>query len=95
MGIELLQDLVKIEFPDSDVLERKASEWEFLNFPIGDIDVAIEFNEQLGYGITLFEKDDHPLDGLFGKPDAFFREEQEVVDYIRKEIQSRNNQIVS
>ena len=45
--------------------------------------------------MSIFDKNNHQLDGLFGKSDAFFVEEQEVVDYIKKEIQSRNNQVVS
>ena len=95
MGIEFFQDLLKIEFPDSDILERTASEWQFLNFQLEEFEIAVEFNHSLGFGVSIFSKDSHPLDGLFGKPDAFFAAEQAVVDYNKKEIQSRNNQIVS
>lgn len=90
MSVEFLQDLIKIDFPDSDILERKASSWQFLNFPIGEIEVAIEYNEYLGYGVSLFDKDNHPLDGLFGKCDAFFVEEQDVIEYLKQEITRRN-----
>lgn len=96
LDIEQLSQDLKAQFPEVEIEIRKSDDpngFQFLNLVIGDFEVAVEWKDELGFGISSFHKDSS-LDGLFDSPiwclteqAAFFRVASLVCDCATQHLQ--------
>jgi hypothetical protein len=72
--VQLLKDKLQGEFPKAEIVTRTTAPngFEFLNVYLEDLEVAIEWKSDGGFGLSCFRKDD-PLEGVFGGPDEWFK----------------------
>lgn len=77
--IELLSQNLKVQFPESEIEIRKSDDpngFQFLNLVVGNFEVAVEWKNELGFGISSFHEDPSSLDGLFDSPSEWHSTEQ-------------------
>lgn len=75
---QLSQDL-KAQFPEAQIEIRKSDDpdgFQFLNLVVGDFEVAVEWKNELGFGISSFQEDPSSLDGLFDSPCEWYATQQ-------------------
>ena len=83
--IDTLNLDLKAKFPDAKIEIRKADDpkgFQFLNLRLHDLEIAVEWKQDEGFGISSFSANSNELEGLFGPPDAWHRLPQEALDRI-------------
>jgi DNA-binding XRE family transcriptional regulator len=69
--IDRLSKKLKSHFADAHIKTRKTDDpngFRFLNMQAGDLEVAVEWKADFGFGISAFDRTSTPLDGLFDAP---------------------------
>lgn len=74
--IDQVQESLKQFFPDMEIVVRKADDpngFHFLNVFCGDLEVAVEWKQDRGFGLSCFQSDDDALEGAYDTPDEWFK----------------------
>lgn len=74
--IEQLNDALRAEFPDVEIVVRKADDplgMQFLNIYSDDLEIALEWKPDRGFGLSSYHSDSHDLDGAYDAPDEWYK----------------------
>jgi DNA-binding XRE family transcriptional regulator len=76
--VDQLRQHLKEQFPDAAIETRKSDDpngFQFLNFLIGDFEVAVEWKSEHGFGISSFQDDSSASAGMFDPPCEWYATE--------------------
>jgi len=74
--IDQIKDALAAEFPDVEIVVRKADDpkgMQFLNVFSDNLEIAVEWKPDRGFGLSAFRSDSHDLDGAYDAPDEWYK----------------------
>jgi DNA-binding XRE family transcriptional regulator len=77
---KLAKDL-QARFPEAEIETRKADDpdgFQFLNLQLADLEVAVEWKKDEGFGLSSFGDTSDELSGLFEAPDEWYSNPEAV-----------------
>ena len=80
--VEEIQGVLEREFSDIRTMIRKSDDpagFQFLNICSGDLEIAVEWKADIGFGLSSFRGDADDLDNAFGKPDEWYTKTASVI----------------
>lgn len=84
--VEEIQRVLAREFSDIETVFRKADDpngFQFLNIYLGELEVAVEWKADIGFGLSSFQSDGDGLEGAFDKPDEWYTKTASVIHRIQ------------
>ncbi len=83
--IDEIKDALAAEFPEAEIVVRKADDpkgIQFLNVFADDLEIAVEWKTDRGFGLSCFRSDSDALDGAFDTPDEWYKSAKAVTHRI-------------
>ena len=83
--IDQINDALSADFPDAQIVVRKSDDadgMQFLNVYSDDLEVAVEWKPERGFGLSSFRSDSDDLDGAFDSPDEWYKSPDAVAHRI-------------
>jgi len=83
--IDEIREALAAEFPETEIVVRKADDpqgFHFLNVFADDLEVAVEWKPDRGFGLSCFRSDADVLEGAFETPDEWYKSAKAVTHRI-------------
>ena len=83
--IDEIKAALTTEFPEAEIVVRKADDpkgMQFLNVFADDLEVAVEWKSDRGFGLSCFRSGADALDGAYDTPDEWYKSPKAVIHRI-------------